>query len=159
MNELKKTRLSHNLTQKEAALILGISSRTYQRYEEKQDDKKSEMFIDRINKEFRIDEENGILSINSIKELLLPILKEFNISICYLFGSYARGEARPTSDVDLLMNIENVDGLKYFSFVERLRSTLNKKVDLITTSQLTSSKEMMEVILKEGIKINDWWKK
>lgn len=155
MNELKKTRLSHNLTQEGASKILGISCRTYQRYEKRIDSKKLEIYVDRLNKEYLIDETHGVLTIHSIKELLLPILKEFNISICYLFGSYAKGEEKPTSDIDLLMNIEDIKGLKYFAFVEKLRSTLKKKVDLITTSQLVTSKEMMETILKEGIKISN----
>lgn len=154
MNKLKNTRLSHGLTQTEAAKILGVSLRTYQRYElSNLQEAKETMFINAINSVFVVDEEHGVLTIDSIKELLIPVLKQFNISVCYLFGSYAKGKAGPMSDVDLLMDANQFHGLDFFGFVETLRTTLNKKVDLITTKQLLTSQELMETILKEGIRI------
>lgn len=155
MNILKQTRLTHNISQIEASKIIGVSRRTYQRYEELETNSaKLDAFSAALNNRFLVDEEHGVLTIASIKELIKPVLEEFNISICILFGSYARGTATDISDVDLLVDY-NYSGIDYFVVIEKFREALHKKVDLITTSQLVSSKELMETILKEGIRLND----
>ena len=70
MNELKKIRLSLNLSQIEAAGILGISRRTYQKYEavDDENDNKLKYFIFRLSEFNIIDESHGILKIEDIKE-------------------------------------------------------------------------------------------
>jgi predicted nucleotidyltransferase len=56
-----------------------------------------------------------------------------------LFGSYARGEQRPGSDIDLLVEFES--GCKSFdSFMELafwLESVLRHRIELVTTESLS----------------------
>ena len=42
-----------------------------------------------------------VYTINEIKGIVAPIAKKHGVNKVYLFGSYARGEATPSSDVDL----------------------------------------------------------
>ena len=155
MNILTETRLKHNLSQNQVSKLLGCSTRTCQRLETLSDDSiKVKNAIKLIESNFTLDETHGLLSIESIKYLSRPVLAEYNISLCYLFGSYAKGTAKPTSDVDLLVDLHGVNGLQFFAVVEKLRVVLSKKVDLITVDQLTSSKELLETILKEGIRLH-----
>ena len=51
-----------------------------------------------------------------------------------LFGSIARGEARPDSDIDLLVELDRSRplGLEFFSTVERVEKILGRKVDVVT---------------------------
>ena len=42
-----------------------------------------------------------MLSIDEIKSYIIPIVKKYPIQKVILFGSYARGDASDTSDVDL----------------------------------------------------------
>lgn len=42
-----------------------------------------------------------IYAIDEISSIIAPILKNYGVSRAYLFGSYARGEALPGSDIDL----------------------------------------------------------
>lgn len=70
----------------------------------------------------------------------------------YLFGSYAKGRATETSDVDILVST-SVTGLEFFGLVEELRVELHKKVDVLDKNQLTGNLELTEEILKDGIKI------
>ena len=42
-----------------------------------------------------------LLSIDEIKHRIAPICKQYDVSRAYLFGSYARGEATESSDVDI----------------------------------------------------------
>ena len=152
---LKELRKKYKITQKDAASIVGIPYRTYIRYEENSSYvstyKYKKIYIDLENK-LRIDESHGILSIDSIREILIPILKEKNINYCYLFGSYAKGNPRENSDVDLLVDT-SITGMEFFKLVELLRETLGKKVDLLRLSDLQSNNPIVLEILKDGIRI------
>lgn len=153
MNKLRQTRKLYGLTQQKTADILGVSLRTYQRYEAmKSDSKKIIILSNIIKQECVIDEEHGILKIDSIISTIEPILVNNNVGVCYLFGSYAKGTAKGNSDIDLLVDIDP-KGIDYFTFVEELRVALHKKVDLITIHQLTTSPDLLTEILKFGKKI------
>lgn len=153
--ELRRIRLENNLTQEEAAKIIGVTRRTYANYEAGKIDnlsKKYDYILDALKKATIIDEEHGILSIDKIKEQCLEIFKNYNVEYCFLFGSYAKGYANEKSDVDLLISME-VDGKKYFELVELLREKLHKKVDLLYVDQLENNFSLTKEILKDGIKI------
>ena len=154
MNELKKIRLSLNMSQIEAAGILGISRRTYQKYEavDDENDNKLKYFIFRLSEFNIIDESHGILKIEDIKEKVKVVLSKHNINFCYLFGSYAKNKANATSDVDLLIDTE-MTGLDFFGLVEELRLSLHKRIDLLKINQLDNNQELLKDILKDGIKI------
>ncbi len=47
-----------------------------------------------------------MLNTNTIREIITPICKQYGIDRMYLFGSYARNEAREDSDVDLIVEFE-----------------------------------------------------
>ena len=152
---LKELRLSKKITQKKAAELLNISLRTYQYYEsniEKQKGPYYQYMYQKLNEYGYIDEEHGILSFDTIKEVCTKILKERDVNFCYLFGSYAKKKAKENSDVDLLISTD-ITGLAYFDLVEELRENLKKKVDLLNVDQLLKNKELINEIMKDGIKI------
>ena len=43
----------------------------------------------------------SIYTIKEIKTIIKPILNKYGITEIYLFGSYARGEAKESSDIDI----------------------------------------------------------
>ena len=43
--------------------------------------------------------------LNKIKESVIPIFKQYGISQVAVFGSYARGDERPGSDIDFLIHL------------------------------------------------------
>ena len=99
-----------------------------------------------------IDEEHGILTIQKIKEICIEIFSNYDIEYCYLFGSYAKGKATQTSDVDLLVST-SISGIKFFDLVESLREALKKKVDVLNQEQLNNNPDLVKEILKDGVKI------
>ena len=156
MSELFSYRNSLNITQSQAAETLGVSLRTYQRYEKstKLSGNKLESIKVVLNDKFGVTEEKGILTISGIRSRVIPVLDKHNIEMCILFGSYAKGRANERSDVDLLVKTD-ISGLDFFKLVDELYNALSKKVDLITTKQLTTSQELLEEILRDGVKLND----
>lgn len=153
--KLKKLRLEKGLTQEKVAQILGVSRRTYVTYE-KDESKippvKMEFFLHTLEKYGIIDETHGILTLEVIKKICTDILKEYNVEYMYLFGSYAKGNATETSDVDLLVSMP-VNGLAFYELIETLREKLRKKVDLLDMAQLNNNPKLVQEILKDGVKI------
>ena len=154
MNELRNMRQSLNLSQIEAAEILNISRRTYQKYESLEDnsDSKLQFYIYKLKETKKIDEDNGILEIDDIISKVKNVLSKYKVNFCYLFGSYAKNKAKPSSDIDLLID-SDITGLDFFGLVEELRNALCKKIDLLNISQLNNNQELLREIMKEGIKI------
>lgn len=75
-----------------------------------------------------------ILSREHIQRTVQEFFTGKPVKKVWLFGSYARGEANESSDVDFLVDIDDGSalGLKYFSWREELASLLNKKVDVVS---------------------------
>lgn len=155
MTELKQLRISKNLTQQMAAERMGISLRSYVSYENDKDKTNSIKYkfmlkeLENIN---LIDEEHGILSIDDITKACQKVFAEYKVDYCILFGSYAKGKATEASDIDLLISTE-ITGLKFFGLAEQLREELHKKVDLLDRRQLANNAELLDDVLKEGIRI------
>lgn len=77
------------------------------------------------------------MNIDEIKEKITPILKLYGVQHASVFGSVSRGEDRPDSDVDLLVQLGRPTGMiKYMRLIEGLEKTLNKKVDVVTEQSL-----------------------
>ena len=76
--------------------------------------------------------ENGIYTIEKIKELTKPIFKQYGIDKAYLFGSYARGDCTNNSDIDIIIKAENIRSLLIIgAILEELKMVLKKDIDLI----------------------------
>ena len=72
--------------------------------------------------------------------------------MCYLFGSYAKGYATETSDVDLLIDT-TITGLNFFGLIEEFREALHKKVDLLRLDDVKNNKELLLEIMKDGVRL------
>lgn len=155
MGELKNLRIEKKLTQQEVADLVGISLRSYKTYEndeKKRDTIKYKYIIEQLTKINFIDEEHGLLTIEGITKKCAEVLERYDVKFCYLFGSYAKGQETPTSDIDLLISTD-IKGLRFYGLVEELRTALQKKVDVLDMNQLKNNLELTEEIFKDGLKI------
>ena len=155
---LLEIRQKYNLSQLQAATSLDVPIRTYIRYEKDDsygnDLKRKSMILELIDK-YEITEDKGILTIDDIKERLTALFNgeyKDKIEFCYLFGSYAKGYAKDISDVDLCVSTE-LSGLDFAGLSESIRNTLNKRVDLIRFNNLKNNLDLVNEIMKDGIKI------
>jgi len=65
------------------------------------------------------------------------ILRErFGVRRLAVFGSYARGEATPQSDVDILVEFERPIGWEIVDLHDYLEALLDMNVDLVTPGAL-----------------------
>ena len=82
------------------------------------------------------------MSVAEIASKIEPILSEYNVRYAGVFGSVARGEETPESDVDILVSMGK--GASLFSFMElnqRLEDALGRKVDLVSTRAINKHVE------------------
>ncbi len=68
---------------------------------------------------------------------LKPWLEEQGIVNVRLFGSYARDEAGPDSDVDLLVDLAKPLGFRFFSIEEDLSVAVGARVEMGTARAMT----------------------
>lgn len=77
------------------------------------------------------------MTIEEIKKKTSPILKRYGVTYAAVFGSLARGEDSPQSDVDILVRLGRPTGIVgYMRLIENLEQILRKKVDLVTEQSL-----------------------
>ena len=73
------------------------------------------------------------MNLTKFKKQLEVICRENNIAMLGVFGSVARGEDTPESDVDLLVQFsETPDFIELMRLEERFVKIFGKKVDLVT---------------------------
>jgi len=78
-------------------------------------------------------------------------LKRLGVKSLALFGSVARQESTPCSDVDLLVEFQwPVGFFEFLGLQEYLENLLACKVDLVTPDAL--KRQMREQILKEAVR-------
>jgi predicted nucleotidyltransferase len=80
--------------------------------------------------------ESKARTIEEIKQILNQhkneIEERFKVKNIAIFGSYARGEQREDSDIDILVEFKEPVGFLFFHFADFLEEILGIKVDLIT---------------------------
>lgn len=79
--------------------------------------------------------------LETIKEIVVPILRANGVEFAGVFGSVARGEDRPDSDVDLLVRFNESEKKRlsligFIGFERKISEALGRKVDLIEEAGL-----------------------
>ena len=67
-----------------------------------------------------------------LQRKVVPILRKNGVTKAGIFGSYARGDAKKRSDIDILIQPPKGRGLKFIGLELELEEKLRRKVDLIT---------------------------
>jgi len=88
--------------------------------------------------------------IRKIRPKIIKVLKKNGIARAGIFGSYARGEQKKNSDIDILVEF-NGSLLDLVGMERELKKLLKKKVDLLTYGGINPL--LKERILGEEVKL------
>ena len=78
-------------------------------------------------------------SVAEIQQIVSPIADRYGVDRMMLFGSYARGDNTPQSDIDLRIDKGSVRGLQMAFLLTDLEDALGTNVDLLSTASLDTS--------------------
>ena len=77
------------------------------------------------------------MTLNEIRQKAAATLERYGAQYAVVFGSVARGDDTPDSDVDVLVVLKQpVSLLKFFALNDELETALGCKVDLVTRNSL-----------------------
>ena len=97
-----------------------------------------------------------VFSISEIKEKLFPIFQNYAISKAYIFGSYSRGDANESSDIDIL--VEPEEGFRpqrVCGILEEAMDVLGKEVDVYSIKEFKLDSEVLPYIMKDRVILYD----
>jgi len=92
-------------------------------------------------------------SIKKIKDKIVPLLKKNEVVRAGIFGSYARGEQKKNSDIDILIEIRNpeISLLDFIKLKHKIEEVLKIKVDLVEYGAIKPL--IKEKVLNEEVRI------
>ncbi|CAN5517129.1 hypothetical protein BH23BAC1_BH23BAC1_47660 [soil metagenome] len=95
---------------------------------------------------------SGIANLNKVIKTILK--KDGRVAAAWLFGSVARNEDNPNSDVDIMVELNNKKKYSMFDLLDiahTIENKINKKVDLVEKDSLkdfamrTASKNLIKI--------------
>ena len=93
-------------------------------------------------------------TLSEIRDVVSRLAAQYGAQRVYLFGSYARGDMTPASDIDLRIDKGAIRGLQMAGLLVDLEDALGVPVDLISTCSLDpgflSEIQKDEVLLYEA---------
>ena len=72
------------------------------------------------------------------RDTVLAIAARHGVSQIRVFGSVARGEERPNSDIDLLIDLDDDRGFAdYLEFAEEIETLFGRRVEIVLNRSLS----------------------
>jgi len=72
-----------------------------------------------------------VYSVDEIRDIVREVARRYGVERVYLFGSYARGEAKPGSDIDLRIDRGKMrDLFELAGFSQDLQDRFNRELPL-----------------------------
>lgn len=93
-----------------------------------------------------------VYSVPELKQILAPVFASHGVKEAVLFGSYAKGTATATSDVDLVVD-SGLRGLSFYGLLESVCTALEVPVDLIDVSQIDQGSLVDQEVARTGVTI------
>ena len=88
------------------------------------------------------------MTLEEIRNKIATILRTHGAEYVAVFGSLARGQNRPDSDIDILVRFEkDISLLDHIGIAQELEDVLQQKVDLITERSL--HKDVVPYVIKD----------
>lgn len=96
----------------------------------------------------------SVLTFQEIELIVKSLLAKYNAEYALLFGSYARGDATPESDIDMIVvGGERFIARNIFALAEDLRELTGRNADVFEMREVNKGTPFYESIMREGIRI------
>lgn len=96
----------------------------------------------------------GVLTVSEIRDVVRALLERYQAEYALLFGSYARGEATPESDIDIVVvGGRNFVPRNIFALAEDLREMTGRNADVFEMREVNAGTPFYEAVMREGIRI------
>ena len=92
-------------------------------------------------------------TISEMKEIVAPIAHRYGVERIFLFGSRARGDNTPGSDIDLRVDRVGAKGFALGGLYEDLSEAFHVDLDLLTTGSL--DEDFLQKIRQEEVLLYD----
>ena len=94
-----------------------------------------------------------VFTIEQLRAMIVPLLAKHGMASASLFGSYARGEADASSDIDLLLvGQRGFRPLGVFGVAEDLHRISGKAVDVYEISELDEG-PFRDAVMREAVQL------
>ena len=97
-----------------------------------------------------------VYPLDEIRSRLKPVFDAAPVYRAVLFGSYAKGKATESSDIDIVIDscgeLLNID---FYSVLEDITETLGKKIDLFEITEIKQHSPLYSEIQNEGVLLYD----
>jgi hypothetical protein len=93
-----------------------------------------------------------IFTVPQLQALLSPVFDRYGIRRAVLFGSYGKGTATETSDVDLLVD-SGLRGLRFVGLLDDVQRAVGKDVDLFDVTHIESGSRIDREIRDTGVTV------
>ena len=89
-----------------------------------------------------------------LQAMILPLIRKYNAADALLFGSYARNEATPESDIDLIIiGGDHFELTNVFAIAEDLFEASGKNVDVYELGELRVGSPIYHSVMREGVSL------
>jgi predicted nucleotidyltransferase len=96
-----------------------------------------------------MNESKKVYTENEIKERLCPVFRRYGVRRAVLFGSYGKGTADASSDIDILVD-SGLRGLDFVDLIEDVRRATLKDIDLLDVTHVEKDSKVDQEIQKTG---------
>ena len=91
------------------------------------------------------------LTVFELEGFIKLLIHRYNAEYAILFGSYARGDFTPDSDVDVVVvGGPHFRKMNIFAFAEDLRELTGKAVDAFELSEINAGSSFYQAVMNEG---------
>ena len=92
-----------------------------------------------------------VYTLSQLRDMIMPLVERYGMKAASVFGSYARGEATPDSDIDVLLyGGDTFRHFNVFAVAEDLHETSGKRVDVYEVSELNDG-PFRDTVLREAV--------
>ena len=91
-----------------------------------------------------------VYSLDDLRRIIVPLVEERGMRDARVFGSYARGEATPESDIDVLVDKGAARYLALCGLSGAIYEATGKLPDVYDIAQLKAG-EFRDVVLREAV--------